>query len=294
MPGAIRRLALEQIDRATWQLTDPPAGRDKGVHEARKCFKKVRAVLRLVRDEVGERVYRRENVCFRDAGRLLAPVRETAVLIETYDKIEQRFAPQLAPNSFNEVRNELVELYQATCHRVLDQEDSVDQVLETLQLARQRVADWPIESDGFGAFYGGLRRVYRRGRNRLRDAFAVPSEERFHEWRKRVKYLWYHTRILKVTWPVRFTAHANELSQLADWLGDKHDLAEFRDLVQNRPEMFADKSELQVLLALIDYWRHELEALARPVGQRIYVERPRAFVDRLAAYWQIWQQESTA
>ena len=37
----------------------------------RKCFKKVRAVLRLIRPETGEKTYRAENTCFRDAARPL-------------------------------------------------------------------------------------------------------------------------------------------------------------------------------------------------------------------------------
>src|SRR5262249_40401169 len=46
----IRRIARKQMDDALEMLTAAhPGSRDEAVHEARKCFKKVRAVLRLVR-----------------------------------------------------------------------------------------------------------------------------------------------------------------------------------------------------------------------------------------------------
>ena len=160
-----------------------------------------------------------------------------------------------------------------------------------LQEAQQRLADLSLVHTNFSAFDGGLRRVYRRGRNRLADAYAAPTAKSLHEWRKRLKYLWYHMRILKPLWANQLTALTIELSDIADWLGDDHDLFELRLVVQGHPEWFRNQAELQVLLALIDYWRRELQITAYPFGRRIYVERPRVFINRIAAYWQVWRAE---
>jgi CHAD domain len=72
----LRRVARAQIDIASAQLED---GDDvaESVHEARKSFKRVRAVVRLARDPLGDDVYRRENAAFRDTGRELAAARST-------------------------------------------------------------------------------------------------------------------------------------------------------------------------------------------------------------------------
>jgi len=287
-PEAVQRIVLEQIDRALWQLIDPPDSRDKGIHDARKCFKKIRAVLRLVRDEIGETVFKQENSCYRDAGRRLASLRESYVIIQTFDKIYDRFAGQLAPSTFDGVREQFVTRHKAVRQALLEEGTAVEEVCDTLQRARARVAHWPIRHSDFSALSGGLRRVYRRGRNRLRDAYATPTAEGFHEWRKRVKYLWYHMRLLKLVWPNQLVPLAEELSQLADLLGDDHDLVDLREIVTGQPEIFRNQGELPVLLALIEYWRSELETEARPLGERIYIEPPRTFVDRISNYWQIW------
>lgn len=288
----VKRIITEHIDRAVWQLTEPPKGRDKGVHDARKCFKKIRAVLRLVRAELGEDIFKRENIRYRDAGRRLAPVRESAVLIQTFDRIVDRFANQLAPGAFFGVRAELEAIHQTVTEQILDHENHVPEVLEVLHQARQQVPHLPIINEDFSALYGGLRRVYRRGRNRLADAYAAPSAESFHEWRKRLKYLWYHMRLLNPVWPGQLTALATELSEVADWLGDDHDLAELRLAVMQHPEWFRNEGELQVLLALMEYWRREFQIMAKPVGERIYVDSPKVFVNRIAAYWQVWRTET--
>mgnify|MGYP006312215141 CR=1 FL=1 len=52
-PIGIKRIALEQVNQALDQLTDMSADQDEVVHDVRKRFKKVRAVLRLVRDDIG-------------------------------------------------------------------------------------------------------------------------------------------------------------------------------------------------------------------------------------------------
>ena len=57
------------------------------VHDARKRFKKIRAVLRLVRGGIDRRVFDRENVRFRDAGRPLSEVRDVGVLVQALDRL---------------------------------------------------------------------------------------------------------------------------------------------------------------------------------------------------------------
>ena len=54
----------------------------------------------------------------------------------------------------------------------------------------------------------------------------------------------------------------------------------------------ADPKELEVLVALIDRRRSELQLAAQRLGQRLYAEKPSAFVSRLETYWQVWQLET--
>lgn len=294
LPNGIKRIAKEQIDQALGQLREAPEGRNEAVHDARKRFKKIRAVLRLGRDEIGNDVYRTENICFRDAGRRLSDVRDSYVMVETVDDLSHRFSEQLAEDVFAGVRQQFMERHQEIVKRLLDEERAMEEVVAVIETARQRVDTWPVESDDFSAIYGGLRRVYKRGRNRLADAYADPVPENFHEWRKRVKYLWYHIRILEPVWPNVLAELAGAVHELSDYLGDDHDLAELRRAIDTQPQSFGNERDLEMLVALIDRRRAELEAAARPLGERIYVEQPADFVDHIAAYWPIWREQSVA
>ena len=97
--------------------------------------------------------------------------------------------------------------------------------VDELESAREEVADWPLERDDWGAIEGGLRRIYRQGRRRMREAENEPSTEALHEWRKRVKDLWYHLSLLRETWPAVVGPEADEAHALSEKLGDDHDLA---------------------------------------------------------------------
>src|SRR5919205_78895 len=80
----IRRIARGRIDHAIDELrgrTDSTPV--QAVHEARKDMKKLRALLRLVRGELGGKTFARENACFRDATRELAGARDSDVMLET-------------------------------------------------------------------------------------------------------------------------------------------------------------------------------------------------------------------
>jgi CHAD domain-containing protein len=279
LPEGVRRIALEQIDKAVAQLRDQPDGCDEAVHDARKRFKKVRAVLRLVRDELGEEAYHRENICFRDAGRRLAAVRDSAVLLETLDYVAGHSGDErLTPALIAAIQHRLSYAHEYLSEHVLEREHALVIVIDTLAQARTRVHTWPIEHGGFSALAGGLQRVYKRGRNRLSDAYAAPSPENFHEWRKRTKYLWYHMRILNLLWPAVLKELADEVHELSNVLGLDHDLTVFHEKIVDLPEMSED-GRSDAFAELIDQQRAALLAAARPLGERIYAEKTTAFVN---------------
>ena len=128
------------------------------MHEARKDMKKLRALLRLVRGELGDRVYAFENTCFRDTARELSGVRDADVMLATLGHLEERYGE--LPGAGSRLRPALV------AHRFRASAVGLKPkaAIDTLGEARDRVADWPLETDGFEAFDEGLWRIYRQGR----------------------------------------------------------------------------------------------------------------------------------
>lgn len=280
VPDGIKRIALELIDKAIEQTKPQNKNRDKAIHDTRVTFKKLRALLRLTRVKHNVETFSHEDACFRDAGRCLSPVRDTTAMIEALDKLTERYSDQLEPDAFAELRKPFIRTrrkQQAEKHKALAE------AVRILESARSRVADWPIDDDGFSALHGGLRRVYKKGRANMEKVQADPTVEHLHEWRKRVKDLWYQVRLLTPLWPAMLKDLADEFGKLADYLSDDHDLAILRQALLQQPS--DERTQLEALMALIDQQRGELEVEAMRLGERLYVDRPNAFVRRFEVYW---------
>jgi CHAD domain-containing protein len=283
---AVKRVIVEEIDSVIALLTDPEGDQDLAVHESRKSLKRIRAALRLVRGEIGEEVFGHENAVYRDTGRQIAILRDSAVMVETLDLIRTQNEASLTAESFELVRQRLVEQKEETQQYFLRQTAFIPNMVETLAEACERVAGLPIQHQDFRAYEGGLRRVYQRGRLWMARTYQDGnSPQKFHEWRKRVKYTWHHIEFLQPLWPALFETLANEMHQLSDYLGEAHDAAVLAAYIQENKGDFADEPELVSLLTRLSERQQALEVTAQPLGRRLYAERPKAFVERLSAYW---------
>lgn len=275
-PGAgLVRLVREQIDLATEQLTgergDDP---EEAVHEARKSFKRVRAALKLVRDELQPEVYGSEIARFRDAGRRLSSARDSQVMLLTLDDICERFTTEVPASRFAALRETLAAEQRLAGAESPESGAAREAVLEDLRVARRGLPGWRLEHDSVNALAGGLERMYRGGLRAMRDATANPSDERLHEVRKRTKDLWYAAEILSNAEPKNMTKLIERAHHLSELIGDDHDLALLAARVSASGDLFADETERARLQTLIARRRSVLQRRARRVGERVYGPRP--------------------
>ena len=286
----IKRMAWEQVDQAIQELGSNELEQSERIHQARKRFKKVRGILRLVRPELGQR-YSYENQWFRDAGRGLSGMRDAHVLIETFDTLLTHFDHQLNRAAFAETRTALVARSNTLALSESELDWIIGEMVANLNTALDRIYTWPLSRHGFPAIKAGLHKNYARGYKGFHRAYKSPTVENFHEWRKRGKYLWYHIRILQNVWPDIMIGFRSSLKQLSDYLGNDHDLAVLGNALESSPNEFGTHRNIEVLLGLIKRRQAELQATARPIGMWIYAETPRQFIERMEHYWEAWQTE---
>jgi CHAD domain-containing protein len=272
LPEGVARIARGRIDHAIEELTgESDSTPEEAVHNARKDIKKLRALLRLVRGELGADAYGRENDAFRTAAAQLAGTRDADVLVATLDGLE------LDDAVAGSLRRALEAQRLQTSVGGRGQAGAA--AVEMLREARERVADWPLETDGFDALEPGLRRMYRRGRREYRALRKEATVEGLHEWRKRAKELWYDHALLAFIWKPVMNSIADEAHELSDRLGDDHDLALLLEWAHEHAVAPAE------LVEAVERRRAALQADAFEMGARLYADRPRVFIDRLQRYW---------
>jgi hypothetical protein len=95
---------------------------------------------------------------------------------------------------------------------------------------------------------------------------------------------------LQPLWPGPIGELADQAHQLADYLGDDHDLSVLRARAIDNKAEFPGAAARGALLALIDRLRTELRDKAMVLGRRLYEEKPSAFEARFGEYWRDWQR----
>jgi CHAD domain-containing protein len=285
VPDGLRRIARGQLLDARETL-DGASKRSlhDAVHEARKHLKRVRTSVRLARDALGE-TYERENTAFRMAGRSLGATRDAEVRLQTLDALTERFSDELAPGVTADLRARLADERRLATAALREDDGAIQRVVGALSEALVRTPAWTFEPDDFAAVSPGLGRIYRRGRKRMRAARAEPTPERFHDWRKRVKDLRYATQIVRAARPDRLKRVGRLADEVADLLGDDHDLTMLREYVRAHPQCFADEVSRQALVSVIDRRSRRLREKALKRGARLYERSPKRFVAHVERGW---------
>jgi CYTH domain-containing protein/CHAD domain-containing protein len=283
----LRRVARGRAEKAVERLGEG-AEDDlaESVHGARKDLKKLRAVLRLLREELGHKRYRRENRRYRDAGRLLAASRDAEVKVLTLQALEEQAGAEF-PAGPSQAWYEALE---ADRERVAaehgDGAEAIEQARAAIAEAAGGISAWPIGDDSWRLLEPGVDRSYRDGREALARVRAEGSAENVHELRKRVKDLWYQLRLLHDAWPELLGPSAEQAHALADLLGDHHDLELLTEDLDARAGLVGSREDFR---ALIGARQAQLLEQALGLGERLYAEKPKHYRRRLRAYWRAWR-----
>jgi len=281
----LRSIAGQQIDRAIDEVEDATLDRDEAIHQVRKRCKKVRGLIRLVRPAFDD--YALANEQLRNAARPLSQARDAGAMVECFDELMSHYGDEVDGERLAPIRAQLEQRRQEALRNQVVLEDRLGTFVQRMREVRPLVDQWQIDADGFEAIAPGLGKTYKRARKGLKRAYRKRDADNFHEWRKRVKYHWCHNRLLRDIWPGVMKARVKETHRLSGLLGDEHDLAVLRQVVSDQQNSVGDTGDLQLLLGLIDRRRAELQAAARPLGERLFGEKPKRLTARYADYWRV-------
>lgn len=290
--AALRRNAGSQVEEALYALDhSDELGLTESVHDVRKGCKKLRALARLVRKSIDD--YSAANEAFRDAARELSAIRDTQVLVEVFDDLVASAPEGMTLPDVGGVRAALVAGRDEVTERLRRDEGPLLRARALIAQGWDLVQDWQVDDD-FDALAGGLAKTYGRAAKGFDRAFDAPTTANLHEWRKRVKYHWYHVRMFTDAAPKLLEPWADRLQNLSDALGDDHDLAMFGSTLGAQPADHGGDGVVDALLVLSEGRRSDLQRRAFALGGRLTAEDPDAVVDRLRVCWDAWHQHGDA
>lgn len=289
--SGVLRLAREQLEAGLSTVENAHEDPEEAVHALRKRCKEIRALLRLVRDDLGAEIYHSENLFYRDLARRFSERRDRWVFAETVDLVD---CPEGGSREdWAALRADLkrhLRLYHAEVTEP-GRPEGFDEVAGELREARERLLHWPLEEVGNTFPAQSLRRIYARGRREWIHAREHRDEHSLHLWRKRAKYSWHHFVFLERIWPPILSPLAAEQHRLSSLLGEEHDLAILGEFLAGHPELAGSGTDLGRLSDRIEECRRERQEGAFPLGRRLYGESPDCFVARWREWWEVWRGE---
>lgn len=284
----VRRVAMECLDRALHKLDgldgETAEAIEEAVHDVRKRCKEVRALARLVRRSLGPE-WRRFDLLVRDASDELSSIRDAHAVAATLHDLR-------AAGRGGDDRE--LEVVAATQSRMAAQatetvkagDDRIRRARKLLKSARKRIDRWEVEA-GSEWLAVGLDTTYRRGRKELRRARNRPTDARLHDWRKSVKTLWYQTRLIEAAAPSVLSPLVARLDDLAEALGDDHDLSVLVERLESDPARYGGKKSVKRTVKRARVEQDDLRTRAFRLGASLYAEPAPAFVARIGRYWSL-------
>lgn len=271
---AYRRIGLEQIEKGLKSIQKE--SRPEAVHDVRKRCKKLRGLSRLYRFSLGEENYKKVNIYFRDVARRLSDIRDAKTMLDTLEMLP-------SGGAYSELEETLKLNRKGKKVLKYDRDDVIEMARKDLEEGKRVIEEsfMHVRSDA-DLMIPALKKTYKRGQKALEAARKSNSGEDYHELRKRVKYLWYATRLIKHSWHNVLKKVAQEWSQLSDDLGDDHDLVVLRSFAFEN--VYRDADAQKDLQLEIEEKTRQFRQHAHILIERLFWEKPQPYAERMIAY----------
>ena len=274
------RIAAEQIDAAVAALE---AASDEGVHEARKCIKRLRGLLRLFRRALPADSFNRENEALRSAAGRLSSLRDAGVRIAVFDSIAKGVkTPGIAAarrHLFAALKTAAVNANQPSSPRQTS--------ITALRAVGARLPGLKPDT-GWSVLGRGIKATYRRARKAHAAAHAEHSTAAMHAWRRRSKDFEFQMQLLRKIDPPVMKPRIREAGLLTELLGVDHDLAVLERTLATVRDLPAELREK--LNSRIARRRKRAQRKAFKLGSELFFEKPSVVVKELGHLWKRWRR----
>jgi CHAD domain-containing protein len=282
----LRRLARKELGKTRDALGRASPPRAEAIHEARTRIKKVRAIVELIDADRGDGL----SGCkkrLRAINRTLSCLRDADAMVEILTTLRQRDRQLLDEHTFARIKRRLSSRKRAAMEEA-EQNSAWQEVDADLGKLRRAAKDWQPAHRGFRAIAAGIRASHRRGRKAMARARKSQDAVDFHEWRKAIKALWYHLRLVEQS-DRRVRQDVKTLYRAERWLGDDHNLVVLCAELSKDDTLCGDRIVADRLRLAADRYQCELRTKATKSLQKFYGRKSRGYVRGIARAWQRWR-----
>jgi CHAD domain-containing protein len=245
----------------------------ENVHQTRLCFKRIRSFLRLTQSAFADGTFHELNIYYRDQSRLLSSNRDITAIIDICQDM-------LIRSRSDSVKLFLKKYIQAQKRNRKetslnpDLQRTTQTMIKSLRETANKINSLEISGKTHECLAFGAKKVYKKGYRLLETVKEAPDDHMLHEWRKQVKYLWYHYVFMNSFWPGIMNAHARQTQQLSQWLGKYNDYVILEKVLQQSESEKKQKNQPATIGRNIKRSKEKLAKDSKKLGQKIYLLNP--------------------
>ena len=218
--------ALTGFIREARYMLDPELFPDENrVHDVRVLMKKSRAILKLLRTNMGDDIFKREYSTLREVGRIMCSWRETSVLRKLLKNLKKRYPQVFSELSDNDKINGILSPVEDQKSPDLYMKNDVAVIIDLLRKSEYRIRFISLPD-------GDPRSI----RDSIEDSFNLvvitylsarnnPRSPNMHELRKKTKDLLFQLQFFRPLNPKSVRSLEKKLDMLGQSLGKYNDLA---------------------------------------------------------------------
>ena len=257
------------------------------IHEIRRSVKKIRAILRLLRDSMGYPVYIRENNFFRDVSRKLSKVRDSEVILKQTESIINHLPSKYKKISSDRIIHELIRQRDELIGLIRDQDETLDVIQAEIQGHVEQIRKIHLKNKSFTAISSGIKRIYRQARKYLKATIHTGDPEMIHCLRKRVRYLWYHLSMLKKSAPKDLKPQIRKLHVISENLGVYRDCRLLLKTLEKNEFFQIHEDASRIIHKNIIHLQEKVLLNAVTQSEKFFTDRPSKFENNILKYFNL-------
>lgn len=262
-----KRLIRKELAQGRCELTSQELGDDDRIHEFRRHLKRVRAILRLIRDGLGNQAYRSEDHRFSLLARQFSSVRDARACLDAFDSLGSSAEQSMSDSERSGLRSLLQVRLEHERQIVAERYQKASRDLRS---ARHRVTGWKIELTDDELVARGFGRVYAAGRQALKGVQEHPDRLSLHTLRKEATYLRNIVEILSPNRVSRLQETFAGLKSLAADAGKCLDLQLLKSVLLQATVQASNGVAAETILRRIEERHKELMAKVMVEAKEIY------------------------
>lgn len=263
----------KQTEKVSYFCSAENISPNLAVHEIRKSFKRMRALLRFY-SVFPDEFYTHFNTQMRNFGIFLSPIRESFVNIQLFDRITSS-QNLIAEKKIREVKEFLAER-----NKTLIENEYVPNgcslIHEFAMVFNSELIKPEKERPSQNQIIHQLIRSFQESFDFYQQNEMGAEADVMHSLRKKLKRLWYQFDFIKFAHPRYFKSKSDQLNKITEQLGEEHDLYVFLQYLQTSETGF-NEEEIQIVENQVRHLR-ELNLLKLiPRIKQFFNETPEDF-----------------